>query len=236
MISSMPKWMGDLFSNALRPNMKILSVELLSPQIKRVRFHGDNSKMNAAIGHANFIRVTETEYRNYTTAYHNKQEGILDIIFHIHGKGPGSRYADSLKAGDEIFISPPRGKKLYDPKARKQFIFGDETALGLSYSFLPVLEQARHEFQFYFELEEENKNIPHLLGLKNYTVFPKDGSFGNEKWISELPVFQATGWRDASFVLVGNAKSVQAFRKVLKNGNASKVISQGYWLEGKRGL
>jgi len=236
MISSMPKWVGDLFSNALRPNMKILSLEYLSPQIKRVRFTGDISKMNFEIGYANVIRVTDTEYRNYTTAQHNKQEGILDIIFHMHGKGPGSGYADNLKAGDEIFISGPRGKKFYDAKAGKQFIFGDETTLGLACSFLPVLEQGMHEFQFYFELEEENKEIPYLLGLKNYTVFPKNGSFHNEKWIAELPVFQEGNWQNASFVLAGHVKSVQTFRKVLKNCNASKVTAQGYWLEGKSGL
>lgn len=40
MISSMPKWVGDLFSHALRPNMQVLSVEYLSPQVKKVRFNG----------------------------------------------------------------------------------------------------------------------------------------------------------------------------------------------------
>lgn len=236
MISSMPKWVGDLFSSALSPNMKILSVECLSPHIKRIRFQGDIYKMNFEIGYASVIRVTETAYRNYTVAYYNKQQGIFDIVFHIHGNGPGSGYANNLQAGDEIFISGPRGKKFYDAKAGKHFIFGDETTLGLACSFLPVLEQGRHEFQCYFELEEENKDVPRLLGLKNYTVFPKNGSFRNEKWLSELPVFQKEEWRDASFVLAGNVRSVQAFRKVLKNRNASKVASQGYWLEGKSGL
>jgi NADPH-dependent ferric siderophore reductase len=235
MISSMPEWIGDLFGNALRPNMKILSVEYPSPKIKRVRFLGDISNMNFEIGYANVIRVTRTEYRNYTVAYHNKREGILDIIFNIHGNGVGSVYADNLKEGDEIFISNPRGKKFYDAKVRKYFIFGDETALGLACSFFPLLEQGKHEFQFYFELEEENKQIPHVLGLRNYEVFPKNGSFNSEKWISELPVLQ-TRWLDAGFVLAGNVKSVQTFRKVLKYNNASKIASQGYWLEGKKGL
>lgn len=236
MISSMPKWVGDLFSSALRPNMKVLSVESLSPQIKKVRFNGDIAKMHFEIGYANVIRVTETEYRNYTIAYYNKHEGILDIIFHIHGKGPGSRYADSLQSGSEVFISSPRGKKLYDAKASKQFIFGDETTLGLACSFLPALEQGQHEFQFYFELEEENKHIPLLLGLKNYTVFPKNKSFQQEKWISQLPLFQFADWHTGSFVLAGNVSSVQALRKVLKGNNASHIASQGYWLEGKKGL
>ena len=236
MISSMPEWVGDLFGNALRPNMKILSVEYLSPQIKRVCFQGDISNMNFEIGYASVIRVTRTEYRNYTVAYHNKQEGLLDIIFNIHGKGPGSAYADNLKQGDEIFISNPRGKKFYDARVRKQVIFGDETVLGLACSFLPLLEHGNHEFQFCFELEEENKHIPHALGLKNYEVFPKDGSFSNEKWVSELPVLRTRHWLDASFALAGNVKSVQTFRKVLKYNNASKIASQGYWLEGKKGL
>lgn len=235
MMSSIPKWIGALFSSALRPNMTVLSVEYLSPKIKKIRFHGDISKMNFEIGYASVIRVNETAYRNYTIAYHNKQDSIVDIIFHLHGSGPGSHYADNLKLGDEIFISGPRGKKFYDASAAKYVIVGDETTLGLACSFIPVQEQGRHKLQFYFRLEEANKNVPHLLGLKNYTVFLKNGSFHNEKWIDELCALQHDDWEETSFILTGNVKSVQVLRTILKNNNL-KVSAQGYWLEGKTGL
>lgn len=236
MISTIPKWVGDLFESTLRPNAKALEISYISPQIKKIRFQGDVSKMNFEVGYANVIRVSETEYRNYTAAYHNKEKGIIDIIFHIHGNGVGSQYIDTIKIGDEIYISPSRGKKIYDPSIKQQFIFGDETCLGVASSFLPYLKKNNHPFHFYFELKEVNKNVPELLGLENFTVFPKNGSFGNEKWINDLPLFKTSEWQTASFVLLGNAKSVKTFRNVLKNNMYGKIAAQGYWLEGKKGL
>lgn len=236
MISSIPKWIGDLFESTLRPNAKVLETSYISSQVKKIRFQGDVSKMNFQIGYANVLRVSETEYRNYTAAYHDKEKGIIDIIFHIHKNGVGSNYFDSLNVGDETYIGPSRGKKLYDPSIENQFFFGDETSLGLACAFLPILKSNNHPFQFYFELDEENKNVPKLLGLENFTVFVKNGSFRNEKWICDLPLFKTKEWNTGNFALVGNVKSVQTFRKALKHQTRGSVYSQGYWLEGKKGL
>lgn len=236
MISRIPKWVGDLFEGALRPNVKVLAISRISPQIKKIRLQGDISKMNFQIGYANVIRVSETDYRNYTVAGYDVKEGILDIVIHIHGNGAGSRYIDTLETGDELYISAPRGHKVYDPKSEKQFIFGDETSLGLACSFLPALKCNGHHFHFCFELEEENLNAPQVLGLENFTVFPKNGSFRNEAWINDLSFLRTDDWLDANFVLTGNVKSVQTFRKILKNRTRGKILSQGYWLEGKKGL
>ncbi|MGA0555627.1 FAD-binding oxidoreductase [Larkinella sp. VNQ87] len=236
MISSVPKWVGDLFANSLRPNAKVLETSYISSQIKKIRFQGDISKKNFEIGYANVIRVSETDYRNYTAAYHDKKNGIIDIIVHIHGNGVGSRYFDALRTNDEIFIGPSRGKIVYNKRAKQQFIFGDETSLGVAVALFPLLKSNNHQFQFYFELDEENKNVPALLGLKNFIVFIRNNSFRSEKWISDLPLFRTDEWNTANFILVGNVKSVQTFRKVLKAKTQGSIHSQGYWLEGKKGL
>ncbi len=236
MISSIPKWVGDLFENTLRPNMKVLETCYISPKIKKIRFQGDISKMNFQIGYANILRVSETEYRNYTAAYHDKEKGIIEIIFHIHGNGIGSQNIDGIRTGDELYIGPSRGKKLYDPRLKHQIIFGDETCLGVAISLLPYLKKNNHQFQFYFELDAENKNVPEILGLENVNVLPKNGSFTSEKWINDLPLFKLAEWQSSSFILIGNVKSVQFLRKVLRKNLSGKITSQGYWLEGKKGL
>lgn len=236
MISSIPKWVSNLFGSSMRPNVKVVETQYLSPQIKRIRFQGDISTWNFKIGYASVVRVSETEFRNYTVAFHDKENGLFDIVVHIHGKETGSRFMDNLKTDDELFISPPRGKKLYDPAIKQQFFFGDETSLGVAYALLPLLKKNNHPFQFHFELDEENAAAPKLLELENYTVFPKDHSFRNEKWISNLPLFKTDEWNTANFALVGNVKSVRAFRKVLKDKTQGNIYSQGYWLEGKKGL
>lgn len=236
MISSIPKWVSNLFGSTMRPNVKVVETHYISPQIKQIRFQGEISKWNFQIGYASVVRVSETEFRNYTVAYHDKENGLFDIIFHIHGKETGSQFLDNLKANDALFISPPRGKKLYDPSRKQQLFFGDETSIGVAYALLPLLKKNNHQFQFYFELNEVNKHIPKLLELENSTVFPKNNSFRNEQWISNLPLFKTNEWNTANFALVGNVKSVQTFRKVLKARTQGNIYSQGYWLEGKKGL
>ncbi|MBL0740693.1 FAD-binding oxidoreductase [Chryseolinea lacunae] len=226
MISTIPKWIGNLFEASLRPNFRVLATTYLSPQIKKIRFRGDLSKMNLQIGYANVIRVGETEYRNYTVAGHNAKDGTLDMIFHIHGHGVGSNFINSLNVGDELFISDPRGKKFYEPAVKQQVIFGDETSLGLACSFLRVLKENQHQFQFYFALGRENEQVLPLLGFENYTVLPKGPS--SIPHYPDMPT--------ANFILTGNAKSVHVFRKGLKNLTTGKIFSQGYWLEGKKGL
>ncbi len=236
MISKIPKWIGDLLEKSIGPNLTVLEIVKLTPSIKKIRFQGDISKMKFIPGGASVTRVSDTEYRNYTIAYYNIEKGIVEIIFHVHGNGVGSQYFDSLKVGDRALVSEPRGRNQYNPEVKQYFIFGDETSLGLACALFPILKQNQHQFQFYFELDEENKNVPELLGLENVTVFSKDGSFKSEKKVNELPVFHTTDWLSANFILTGNVKSIQTFRKVLKLKITGKIFSQGYWLEGKKGL
>jgi NADPH-dependent ferric siderophore reductase len=236
MISKMPKWVGDLLERSIGPNVRVLDSSYISPQIKKIRFQGSVSQMNLQIGYANVIRVSETEYRNYTVAFHDEDRAFFDMIIHIHGNGAGSAYIDNLQADDTLFISSARGRREYDHKVKQYVIFGDETSLGLACSFFPALERHNHQYQFYFELDAVNEAVPEILGLKNARVFPKDGSFRDDKWIADLPIFRTPDWQAANFVLTGNVNSVQTFRKVLRQQSYGKASAKGYWLEGKKGL
>lgn len=236
---SAPKWLFDVVDRLLSSkssSMVVTKVEFLSDNLKRIRFKGNFKKLNFGVGSFIDFRVSDTEARRYTVSYVDASDKILDIIAHLHGDAPGSRYMGNLRVGDKININPPRAYRYYDPSAERYVIFGDETSLGLACSFLPVLLKNGHPFQFYLELAEENKHIASLLHLKNCSVFNKNGSFSNEKWLNELPVVQSPEWQQSQFILTGNAKSVRSFRKVLKVRNQGKIVSHGYWLEGKKGL
>ena len=207
------------------------------PEANSIMLFLENIKLSRPATHdllANTLKTLKAELKSILI--HDMKESTLDIIFHIHNQGVGSRYIENLETGDAIYVSEPRGKKLYDPAIKQQLVFGDETSLGLACSFLPFLKQNQQQYRFYFELAEENKDVPGLLGLENCTVFPKHGLFRNEKWINDLPFFKSPDWATAAFALTGNVNSVQAFRKVLKNNTKGKIFSRGYWLEGKKGL
>lgn len=234
------KWLGDAMEGLMgskMPLMKVMEIKYISPSIKRIRFKGNLSGMNFQLGYAVIIRVSDTEFRNYTASFSDVEKGILEIIFHIHGAAPGSFYIDSLQASDTVRIGMPRGQKHYNPSVKQYLLFGDETSLGLAFSFHACLKKNLHQYQFYLELEEENQNIPQLLGLENCQVFSKKDTFKNEQWISDLPILKTSGWLTANVVLTGNVKSVQTLRRGLKKNNIKgKIVATGYWLEGKTGL
>jgi len=235
---SAPKWLFDSveFLMPKNPLAKITETIFLSPMVKKIRCSGELKNFNFKVGSYIDFRVNDTEARRYTVSYVDTKNGVLEFIVHLHGNGSGCSFMDSLKVGDNIKLNTPRAYNYYDKSAEKFVIFGDETSLGLARSFLPVLKENNHLFQFYFELDDENKNVPEILGLENCTVFAKNGSFKNEEWISNLPIFKSVDWQNANFVLTGNVKSAQTFRRVIKNKTNGKVYLHGYWLEGKKGL
>ena len=234
-----PKWVLDVVEKIFipkLPQMKVAETELLSPTVKRIRFNGDFKSLIFKPGSYMDIRVSDTEVRRYSAAFSDTKNGIMDFIVHLHGAHPGSEFMKRLNVGDKINTSIIKPHKCYTETAKKYVVFGDETSLALACSVFSVFKENKDEFQFYFELDEENKNVPELLKLENYTVFPKDGSFSNEKWVQNLPVIQKEEWKEANFILTGNAKSVQTFRKAVKSNTSAKIVAHGYWLEGKNGL
>lgn len=236
---SAPKWVFDVFERLLSPDMPLLAVVeniYLSQNIRKICFKGDFKNFDFHPGHHVDFRVTNTDVRRYTPSFFDIENGILEFIYYLHGDGPGARFMNNLEPGETVNINQPRGHKYYDSSVEKYVIFGDETSIGLACSFLSLLKQNAHQFHFYFELDEDNKNIPAQLGLKNSTVFTKNTITKNESLINNLLVFQETGWESAQFVLTGNAKSVQAFRKGAKTHTDGKIHAHGYWLEGKKGL
>ncbi|WP_413512364.1 FAD-binding oxidoreductase [Myroides odoratus] len=235
MISTIPKWLTSLFGQALQPNVKSIEIDALSPEIKRIRFKGDLSKWNMQLGYASVIRISETEFRNYTIASYDQVQGIFDVIFYINGKGIGSQKIGTLQKEEVLFISPPRGKRMYESSVHQQVFFGDETSLGLAYSLFPLLKQNNHQFHFYFELNPANNHLPAVLGLDNYTVKTKDKNLDTEKWNHLLDSSTWIDWEEAAFILTGNAITIQQQRKILKERKAGKILSQGYWVEGKKG-
>lgn len=234
------KWILDSMESTMPskfPVMEVVEIEDISTTVVKMRFKGNLKGLNFQIGYALPIRVTETEYRNYTASYADEENGILEIIFHLHGTAVGCNLIKELKIGDKIRIGMPRGPKWYDKSVKKYLIFGDETALSLACAFNEKLEANQHKYEYYFELDKQNEEAPKRMGLKNYTVFTKANSFKNENWISQLPIFQKENWFLNHIVLVGNVKSIQTFRKVIKQHNSNvKILLKGYWTEGKNGL
>lgn len=235
-----PKWLNDTVETLLSSKMPLVRVtetEYLNPFIKRIRLRGELKGWHCHPGYATAIRISDTEYRNYTPAFDDIEKGIVELIVHLHGDAPGSRYVHQLAIGDELKLIMPRGKKVYSEDATQYFFFGDETTLAMACALNERVKKNKALLHFYFELDAENKNIPAILGLDNYSVFRKNKTLANVELVNQLPLFQMAGFKDATFIASGNATTVQTVRRAIKqHGVSGNIIAQAYWAAGKTGL
>ncbi|MCS3800657.1 siderophore-interacting protein [Niastella sp. OAS944] len=235
-----PKWFNDTVETLLgskMPRVKVTETEYLNPFIKRIRLQGELNDWHCHAGYATGVRISDTEYRNYTPSFDDVENGIVELIVHLHGDGPGSRYMNNLSIGDELKLIMPRGKKVYSEDVKQYFFFGDETTLAMACALNERAKKNKALLHFYFELDAENKNIPAILGLDNYSVFSKNKTLANVELVNQLPMFQMPGYKEATFIVSGNATSVQTVRRAIKQyGVSGSIIAQAYWAAGKTGL
>lgn len=216
----MPKWMGDAVESLMASKfltVTVTEVEYLSPEVKKVCFTGDLSRADFEAGYAVTFRVSALDHRDYTPIVFTKD--TCEIIFHIHGNGPGSAFADGLQVGDTTKMVIPRGRKLYR-EGVENFFFGDESSIG---TLKAIMEEV--PCTGILELDEVNFRVPEKLGMQVDVVRKGSHSFDlvNEK---------------AAYVLTGNGESIQRFRKLLKEKgvSGSQIITKAYWIPGKKGL
>jgi NADPH-dependent ferric siderophore reductase len=216
----MPKWMGDAVESLMASKfltVTVTQVEYLSPEVKKVCFTGDLSRADFEAGYAVTFRVSALDHRDYSPVVFTKD--TCEIIFHIHGNGPGSAFADSLQVGDTTKMVIPRGRKLYR-EGVENFFFGDESSIGTLKAIMQEVPCTG-----ILELDEANFSVPEKLGIQMDVVRKGSYSFtlSNEKTV---------------YVLTGNGESIQSFRKLLKEKgvSSSQIITKAYWVPGKKGL
>lgn len=240
-----PKWLGDtmetVFSSQYTP-VKVTLSESITPGLRKVRFEGEFRKNRDFIpGMVIEFRVSETEYRHYTPSYYDADNGICDVLFYLHDKGPGSKWAASLRDGDEVKLIGPAGKIKYQPESYYHLVFGDETSLSQFYCMHQAFVKDGKKYLFIYESDTANSQWTEKLGLENTIVTEKSDLHPAQesiRFIRNISENEWKQWQSASVYLTGRAKSVQAMRKALtERGIAFKQIkTEPYWSEGKAGL
>jgi NADPH-dependent ferric siderophore reductase len=241
---SIPKWIGDtmeaVFSGMIVP-VSVVGVEYIFPELKKISMQGDFSKMKFTPGNVIEFRVTNTDFRHYTISSFDKEKGVCEMLVYLHGQGVGSLWIDDLKAGDRLKMMGPGGKMSYQSSFQHHFVFGDETSLGLLFCMERTAIKNGQSFIGLVELEKWH--VDWVNYLKNENIKLTESSFENP---AQQAIDLLGQWKNylnenitnTCFYLTGRAKSIQRFRKFLKDkGVASKQIkTEPYWAEGKNGL
>ncbi|MDA6069452.1 siderophore-interacting protein [Flavobacterium sp. AC] len=241
-MNSMPKIIGDFMELAFTSKICKVSVaatKMLSENVKMIQFRGHFPHINFKIGQAIVIRIDDTNYRNYTPSKWNSAQGWFEVIFHIHKNGPGSYFVENLKPNDQVTVGLPRGFEFFKKEEKYHFFYGDETCISVFKSIKDEINAGENNYLGILELDASTAEIPKMLGLEVDIVQKTNikAEFAIEM-LNKLDPKIWDLWQHGQFYLMGNAKSIQAFRKVLKEKGVlnKKIYTQPYWAEGKIGL
>jgi len=239
---AIPKIIGDFMELAFKSKIckvNVLETEMISSTLRKVIFKGTFPKVKFKIGQAIIIRIDDTNYRNYTPSKWDSDTGLFEVIFHIHGKGPGSQFIANLTTNDSVTVGLPRGFDIYKPENKYHFFFGDETCISVFKSLKDRINADQNNYLGILELDKPAMLTTSAIELA-VDVVPKSSekAFFAISMLHKLDSRIWELWESGYFYLMGNAKSIQAFRKVLKEkGVANKnIYTQAYWVEGKVGL
>lgn len=237
-----PTWLANTLEKIISNKIctgRVLHIEMLSPNLKRVIIKGDFLGINFIPGQEFLLRVNPNEYRHYTLSGFDVEQETCEAIFYLNGKGPGNYFVANIKLGDELKLIIDTASVKYKESSNQHFFFGDETSIGLYESLGKKVMDEQVEYFGILELQEENLQSVNYLKLL-IDVVPSNLDLPAKSaiaWVENMHPKCWEMWKDATFYLTGRAKSVQQFKKYLKQKgvNFKQIITMPYWEIGKLG-
>jgi NADPH-dependent ferric siderophore reductase len=233
--------MNDAMEGLLKSQFRsvvITNITDYSSSLRRVRLLGNFKSLVSEPGYAVAFRVNERSYRNYTPFVFDPEQGICEILFHLHGDGPGSDFFNKIKEGDELRMLAPRGRTVYRKHLSHHVVIGDETTVGLAMSLRDEAARQQHSCVTVFEVDDSA--VMAELEIFGH-VLPKN-ALNKAGYIRQRIIQQQkdndVNLSETGFYIAGNADTMRMVRSELKELNvpAKHVFSQAYWAEGKTGL
>jgi NADPH-dependent ferric siderophore reductase len=229
----MPAFLANVMEPRFARPAQVTDVVELAPELRRVRLEGPALRgVSFRPGQEVEFRVSERHFRHYTPAVFDAEAGALEIVFYLHGGGPGSRWAEGLRHDQRVGVLGPGGG-LSLRAARRHVLLGDETALGL---FACLAAAAPRRCTGAVEVRPGGRSWPFMAGLE-FPGVERTGGRGDA----------LLGWLDGSgltpddytcFYLAGHAGTLVRVRERLLRAGWSRrsVRTKAYWADGKRGL
>lgn len=209
---------------------QVVAIEELGPWLRRVRFAGDALQSKSwRPGMEIELHVGDGAMRHYTPADWNAAEGSFSVVFHLHGHGPGSRWASGLSVGDAVRVLGPGGR-FGMVAAGRHLVVGDETALGFGLALHAAQPAASHCL---FEVDDDVAAARRLV--PGADVAQRTGERGD----ALLAALRTTARPGDVAYLVGHAGTLQRLRRLWIDElrlPARAVRVKAYWADGRRGL
>jgi len=178
-------------------------------------------------------------FRTHTPVIWDAHSGFAAFVFFLHGKGPGSAWAASLKKGDLCQLSTPKTCLDFPAMKGPTIFFGDETSIGAARA-LGSSAYAEQEHQYIFEVSSSVsfEEVLHYFRLPNTTLIQKTPGNTHLAEAERILLIHAQCCEAPRCVFSGCAQSIRQLRSRLRLHGAplADMIVKPYWAEGKAGL
>lgn len=180
------------------------------------------------------------EIRSYTPLAFDPGTGTADILWYLHGRGPGSDLGSSAEVATPCrLLGPRRALSLRKPQ-RPLVFFGDETSFSTAVAIREV-SSAPRDVRFVFEVDsvEEARTVLERFDISDFAeLIAREG---NDRHLDKverevLDAYCSEGVANA--VLTGKASSIQRLYRALRTAGVPgrQVTNVPYWATGKKGL
>lgn len=209
-------------------NTEVIDVEDVSPRIKRIRLAGQALVgLDFEPGSKVKLRLNGS-MRSYTPATWDPAAGWVDLLFFLHGSGPGNDWAEVATKGTDVQVFGPKSSlpPCHRPVSWAMFV-GDETTLGPALALLNALPPECTKLGA-IELDRVDTTCVAQLGLPLTPVI-RTSERGEAllEWLDDLQLPDGDGvvWISGHHGSVGRLEQALAARGL----PASSVHTKSYW-------
>ena len=254
----MPR-LSNLLSSAVEKLLfhpaTITHAETIGGRFRRVRVQGEVFKgVTWVPGQAVQFYLGNLTKRAYTPMQMEVDAGSAEFLFYMHGGGPGSAWAGSLRIGDGCKVMRPKDSLDFTNFEGRATFFGDETSMAAAYALQSCARAgARHRYVLEVTSAAEANSVLNSLGLRDVTLYQRTDEEEHLQGVVRQLAQSAnnpfagsddsdetdkSGGRVLQWIFTGQARSIQRVQKALRESGVevrrSKV--RAYWSPGKTGM
>lgn len=216
----------------------VVAATAVTPRMRRVTVQAD-SMIGVELRPAQDVELHLREQsgrrvkRRYTIRAARPDAGELDLDVLLHGAGPGSHWAATAAASDEIEFQGPRGK-LQLTSAAWHLLAGDESALPAIVAICEALPAGETAIAV-IEVRDEEDEVALPDTATAHWVHRGDGAPGTPDLLQPVLHALALPGGAGHGYLMGETRAVVALRALLEErGLAHEAIFvKGYWNVGR---
>jgi ferric-chelate reductase (NADPH) len=238
-MSTVPQFLTDTFEKLfLRPAV-VTAATHLSGHFRLVELAGERLKTLSWVpGEKVQFHLGKMNSRTYTPIAWNPHEGTAQFIMFLHGHGPGSEWAESLKQGSQCRFMGPRSSLNFSEIDGDSIFFGDETSIAAAMALHSSNGDRDNRFVFEVSSLVESGEVLQRIGLPNAKLVKKTPDLSHLAEVEESLVEASSDVVSPRWIFTGKGQSIQSLRRMLRarRMTLSQVKTKAYWAEGKTGL